>query len=122
MILYNERDYGKDWEFAEDSLALGSMSAEDSLEAWHEKRKSDDSRKLELLAVLKGAITEEFLFSLTSRQRDSFTMTYYQGMSLTEIGEKLGCTPQSVAEHVHRVEDKLRSIVELDVENGGPEG
>ena len=49
---------------------------------------------------------------LTERQSTCFTMHYLEDMSLSEIGESLGITPQAVSDQLKRTVNALRKYEE----------
>lgn len=56
---------------------------------------------------LRGRVFEA-VSSLSTKQRECFTMRHHQGLSLLEIAEALGCSEGAVKKHLSRAVDKLR--------------
>lgn len=53
----------------------------------------------------------EAVSGLSQKQRECFTMRHYQGLSLSEIAESLGCSEGAVKKHLSRAVGKLRTLL-----------
>jgi RNA polymerase sigma-70 factor (ECF subfamily) len=91
----------------EQSLEQAVHAASARLEAWLAAEQSSPSQQAarnEQLLRLTEALTE-----LPEAQRKALVQHYWQGRSLTEIGDELGRTPAAVAGLLHRGLKRLRA-------------
>jgi RNA polymerase sigma-70 factor (ECF subfamily) len=76
------------------------------LEAWLAAEQSSPSQQAERHE--RAVRLAEALAALPENQREAIVLRHWQGCSLAEIGEHLGCTPAAVTGLLHRGLRKLR--------------
>lgn len=57
--------------------------------------------------------------SLAEREREAVLLTYWDGLSATEVAEVLGCQPGAVWTLLSRARGKLRATFDISIESGG---
>lgn len=78
------------------------------LRHWRSAEGDEPSEKLaRLMAHLPRAIEEE----LTARQRQIVHLHFYDGLSVTQIAQKLGVRPSTVTRSLQRSARKLQHIL-----------
>ncbi|MBN1478406.1 RNA polymerase sigma factor [Candidatus Sumerlaeota bacterium] len=72
-----------------------------------ETRSGSNPRHVAARNQLRARVFES-LVHLSPKQRECFTLRHYQGLSLSEIGEALGCSEGAVKKHLARAVERLR--------------
>lgn len=69
----------------------------------------DNSREKERIKKTLARLMQE---ELTDRQREVVTMYFFEGKSLTEIGEILSLNKSTVSRHITRSKEKLKNALQ----------
>lgn len=122
--------------FAEALVRWGSVSRYDRPGAWVRRvlirkacRTRDRGRRrveLERRGVSAGSAVQgtplvsiemrAALDELPVRQRSAVVLTYFLGLTSTEVGESLGCSAATVRTHLHLARQRLAELLEVDFE------
>ena len=75
-----------------------------SLQLWKQENQEDNRPRIErLLRNLPLAMEEE----LTPRQREILGLYYDEGLTMSQIGERLGLNRSTVCRTIHRARERL---------------
>jgi len=97
---------------------LKRREQEAPIEAAESELKSADTPERKALArELRGELLSS-LRQLPEKQQQAVYFHYYEDLSLEQIGERLGCSAQTVKTHLKRGRDTLREILKQEKNDG----